>query len=288
MGAPGGMGGFGGMGGPGGMGDGNSDKGDHSTKGIKAANTVTIQNGTVNIKSYDDAIHANSDTAIENGATPKGDVIINGGTVTVYSNDDGLHADGTLTVNAGTVSVTNSYEGLEGTRVAILGGTVSVRANDDGINGTATSGTAITIGGGNVYIYCNGDGIDSNSRASYEGIVFSGGNTVVISTSGGNSAIDTEKGYRYMGGSVIAVMPSGGMSNEATHCSDFASVGIKKSLSLNADGYLCVSAGGKTVATVKIPKSMSALAIYLGNSSASISSENNTSASLDANGVCWH
>ena len=285
---PGGFGGMGNMGGFGGMGGGNTDKGDYSTKGIKAANEIRIENGNITIKAYDDAIHANSDTTLENGATPLGNVTINGGTVTVYSNDDGIHADGTLTVNAGTVSVTDSYEGLEGTRVSILGGYVSVIAKDDGINGTATDGTAIAIGGGTLYIYCSGDGIDSNSRTSYEGIAFSGGNTVVISTSGGNSAIDTERGYRFTGGRVIAVMPTGGMSGEATNCADFSDIGTKKSISLSADGYLTVSMDGEAAATIKCPKSMSALVICLGSSAATVSAEKSTSANLDANGVSWH
>ena len=48
----GGFGGPGGFpGGPGGMGDGNSDKGDHSTKGIKAANEIVIQDGTMTMPS---------------------------------------------------------------------------------------------------------------------------------------------------------------------------------------------------------------------------------------------
>ncbi len=284
----GGMGGHGGMGGMGGMSDGNSDKGDYSTKGIKAGNEITINAGTINIKAYDDAVHANNDTTLENGETPIGNVTINGGVITAYSNDDGLHADGTLKITNGMVSVTNSYEGLEGNDVIISGGNVSVLASDDGINGTTTSGTAIEISGGSVYIYCSGDGIDSNSRSSYEGIVFSGGNTVVISNSNGNSAIDTEQGYKYTGGSVIAVMPRGGMTSEATHCSNFSSIATSSSVSLNSDSYLTVKVSGNTVSTVKMPTSISATVIYLGSKSATISSESSSSASLDDNGVCWN
>lgn len=279
--------GWGGHGGMGGMSDGNTDKSEYSTKGIKAGNEIVINAGTVNIKAYDDAIHANGDTTLENGETPTGNVTINGGIITAYSNDDGLHADGTLKIASGTVSVTNSYEGLEGTDVVISGGYVSVVSSDDGINGTTTSGTAIEISGGTVYIYCSGDGIDSNSRTSYSGIVFSGGNTVVISTSSGNSAIDTEQGYKYTGGSVIAVMPRGGMTSEATHCSNFSSVATSSSVSLNSGSYLTVKVSGSTVATVQMPSSISATVIYLGNKSASISAESSTSASLDSNGVCW-
>ncbi len=283
---PGGPGG-GGMGGPGGMGGGNTDKGEYSTKGIKAANEIVINNGTVNIKSYDDAIHANNDGSLENGATPLGNVTINGGTITAYSNDDGLHADGALNIKAGTVSVTNSYEGVEGTIVNISGGYVSVNAKDDGINATTTSGTAIAISGGTVYIYCTGDGIDSNSRTSYQGIVFSGGNTVVISNSNGNSAIDTEQGYTYEGGAVIAIMPRGGMSNEATHCQSFSSVGKSTQMSLNKDSFLVAEIGGGT-ATIKMPASINALVITLGDSSPSINTESSANVTLDENGVAWN
>jgi hypothetical protein len=285
-GRPGGPGG-GGMGGPGGMDGGNTDKGEYSTKGIKAANEIVVNGGTINIKSYDDAVHANNDTALENGATALGNVTINGGNITAYSNDDGLHADGTLSVTAGTVSVTNSYEGIEGTTVNISGGYVSVNAKDDGINATTTSGTAIAISGGTVYIYCTGDGIDSNSRTSYQGIVFSGGNTVVISNSNGNSTIDTEQGYAYEGGAVIAIMPRGGMSNEATHCQNFSSIGKSTQLSLTKDSYLVAEIGGGR-ATIKMPASINALVITLGDSSPSITTESSVSVALDENGVAWN
>ena len=284
----GGFGGFGGgPGGFGGMGDGNSDKGDHSTKGIKSANAIMIHAGTINIKSYDDAIHANNDTALENGASPLGNVNINGGTITVYSNDDGIHADGTLTIRAGTVSVTNAYEGLEGTTVNISGGYVSVNSKDDGINATTTTGTAINISGGTLYIYCTGDGIDSNSRTADVGIVISGGKTVVISNSGMNSALDTENGYTYTAGSLVAIMPQGGMSSEATHCDNFSSVGTTKKLSLTGGNYL-VTTIKDTCATIKMPVSLSAYVIVLGDKSATITSESTTSGTLDENGVSWN
>ena len=281
----GGPGGFGG--GPGGFGDGNTDKGEYSTKGIKAANEIVINNGTVNIKSYDDAIHANNDTSLENGASPLGNVTINGGNITAYSNDDGLHADGILSIKAGTVSVTNAYEGLEGTTVDISGGYVSVNSKDDGVNATTTSGTAIAISGGTVYIYCTGDGIDSNSRTADVGIVFSGGKTVVISNSGMNSAIDTENGYTYTAGSVIAIMPRGGMSNEATHCDNFTSIGKSTQTSLTSGGYLVVGIGDAT-ATIKMPASMGGLVIVLGSNSPSIKTESSTNLTLDENGVAWN
>lgn len=283
-GRPGGFGGHGGFG----MNEGNSDKGEYSTKGIKAANQVVVNSGTVNIKSYDDAIHANNDTTLENGEKPQGNVNIHGGIVTVYSNDDGLHADGIVTITNGTVTVSNSYEGVEGSSVDISGGSVSVNAKDDGINATTTTGAAVTVSGGNVYIYCSGDGIDSNSRTSYSGIIFSGGNTVTISTSGGNSAIDTEQGYKYEGGQVVAIMPSGGMSQEAVHCKNFSEIGSKRTTTMIAGRYVNVMVEDETVVTLQMPSGISGMVIYLGSNGASVSVEETTSAQLDANGVCWY
>ena len=282
--------GFGGMGpggmGPGGMDGGNTDKGDHSTKGIKAANQITLSGGNINIKSYDDALHANADVALENGETPTGNLPVNGGSLTVYSNDDGLHADGSVTVNGGSVNVVSSYEGIEGNVVNLLGGNVYVIAKDDGVNATATSGTSITVGGGLLYIYCGGDGIDSNSRTSYSGIAFTGGKSLIISTSGGNSAIDSEQGYSYSGGSVVALMPRGAMTNEATHCANFSSIGKWADISISAGQFLVAEIGGDKL-TAKMSAGISGYAILLGDSGASVSAKSSSSHELKEGEFIW-
>ena len=285
-----GMGGHGGMGGMGGMGglqEGNADKGDYSTKGIKAANAVQINAGTITIKSFDDAIHANKEATLENGESPVGNVTVAGGTITLYSNDDGIHADGYLNILAGVVTVTGSYEGLEGYNVTISGGDISVIASDDGVNATATSGNAITVSGGSLYVYAGGDGLDSNSTTSYGGILFSGGKTVVISASSGNSAIDTERGYKYTGGYVLAVTSSGGMSSETTNCKELSASGKKQNMSLSTGKYVTVELDNRTVLTAKMPCSVNAIVVFLGSGDAAISSANSTKAELDQNGVCW-
>lgn len=281
-----GSGGFPGMGGgrPGGMESGNMQKSDHSAKGIKAANEIVINGGNIFIKAYDDAIHANADTVLENGKNPTGNVTVSGGNITLYSNDDGMHADGVMTVSGGMTAVTNSYEGVEGNKVVIAGGNISIRSSDDGINSTANSGMGIEIKDGSVYIYASGDGIDSNSRDSYKGIVFGGGRTVVISTSGGNSAIDSERGYTYTGGYVLALMPSGGMSSEAKHCQNFDSVARSTSLRLNSGEYLTVG----DILTVKMPTSLNGLVIFIGDKNAEVKTSSPSTANIDANGVCWH
>ena len=110
---------------------------------------------------------------------------------------------------------------------------------------------------------------------------------MVISNSGGNSAIDTEQGYSYTGGAVVALMPRGGMSNEATHCRDFSSLGSYKQMSLSSGDYLEVSVGQGTV-TLRMPVAMSALVVVLGDSAPDIKTVDSVSVTLDRNGVCWN
>lgn len=253
---------------PGGMNDGNTDKGDRSTKGLKAANAVTVSAGSVTVESYDDCIHANNAAALENGAAATGNVTVTGGTMTLSSCDDAIHASGDVTVSGGTVSVLKSYEGIEGKTVTLAGGDISVISSDDGVNGTGTSGTGIVISGGTLYVLAGGDGVDSNSRDSYGGILFAGGNSVIISTGRADSSIDTEAGYTYKGGTVVAIGVAGGMSAESTHCSpSLSGVGTSKNVTLTAGNNLTV--GG--VATVRIPVTMNALVVCLGKTNADIS-----------------
>ncbi len=261
----------GGHGGQGGMQDGNSEKGDHSTKGVKADNEVIISGGVITAKSYDDAIHANSDAMLENGETATGNVTISGGTLTLYSKDDGIHADGTLNVSGGDIDITGCYEGLEGLYVNVEGGDISIVSSDDGINATTTSGIGMTFESGKVYIYAGGDGVDSNSRTSYQGIVFSGGDIVIVSTSGGDSSIDTEQGYTYNGGNVLAICPANGMGNESTNCRNFSSVATKTTMNLTKGQTLTVSVNGEVVSSVVMPSGLSALVMYLGSANASFS-----------------
>jgi hypothetical protein len=272
------------MGGMGGMQEGNSDKGDYSTKGIKSANAISISGGTILIKAYDDAIHANKTdstgtaTLLGNGSYATGNVTLSGGTISMLSHDDGVHADGTLLVNGAIVNVSSSYEGLEGTNVEIAGGYVSIKSTDDGINGASS----VVISGGNLYMYTTGDGLDSNGTLS-----ISGGYSVVIANSNGNAALDSDKGYTYTGGKLVAIMPSGGMTSEMTNCSNFSSIGTKSTLSLTASQYLTVKVNSSVVLAVKNPASINAMAVYLGSNSATISASSSVSYTLDGNGVYW-
>lgn len=271
------------MSGMGGMFDGNTDKKDVSTKGIKADNQITINSGIITINSYDDAIHTNNDVTLENNIIALGNITINGGTITIHTNDDGMHADGTLTINGGTINITNSYEGLEGSYVIINDGIISIISKDDGINGVSKTGEAIIINGGTNYVLAGGDGIDSNSQSSYDGILISGGRTVIISTGQADSSIDTERGYKYTGGYVLAIGRSGGMSNESKNCQNFNNIATTTTISLRIDNYLIVSG----VVALKVPTAINAQIICLGKIGVNISTSQSSSLSFDKNGVYW-
>ncbi len=103
---------------------------------------------------------------------------------------------------------------------------------------------------------------------TYAGISFEGADAIIISNSGMNSAIDTERGYSYTAGSIVAIMPTGGMSSEAKHCENFTSVGTSKNMNLSSGSTLTVS--GDMNKTVTMPCSINAFVIIL-NKNTSVS-----------------
>ena len=143
---------------------------DASCKGLKAGKTLTVSGGTFTVDSADDALHAN-------------DVTVSGGTLTLASGDDAVHADNDLVVGVQgssstsnpKISITASYEGLEGTTVSVYSGDIDVAASDDGVNaansdlGERSDKYAINIAGGDLYIDAGSDGLDSNNDISITG-----------------------------------------------------------------------------------------------------------------------
>lgn len=142
-----------------------------SCKGFKAGGALTVTGGTLTVDSADDALHANTD------------VTISGGTLTLATGDDGVHADNDLVIGAKgssstatpKISITASYEGLEGTTVTVYSGDIDVVASNDGVNaasstlGEHSDKYAISIAGGDLYIDAGSDGLDSNNDISMTG-----------------------------------------------------------------------------------------------------------------------
>ena len=188
---------------------GNSNGADISAKGLKAENEVIITAGTIDIKSYDDAIHANNDGTLENGSSPLGNVAISGGNITLNASDDAIHADYTLEISGGRTEVTSAYEGLEGNLIKVSGGETYVYATDDGCNATSgKSSPSIIVSGGllDVAVPTNGDtdGIDSNGSLTITGgTVIAKGPGSASGNAFGAAAVDTDGTVSITGGSLI-------------------------------------------------------------------------------------
>lgn len=171
----------------------------YSCKGIKASSELVINGGYFLIDSSDDNIHSNSN------------ITINGGEFDLATADDAFHADNTLKINDGKITITKSYEGLEGSNITINGGNILVTSSDDAINaaggmdgsggpwGSTSSNHLISINGGMLVANSNGDGIDANGS-----IEITGGNVIVFGpTSGGNGSLDFDKSCTIKGGFVL-------------------------------------------------------------------------------------
>ena len=192
----------------------NSSNFEASTKGLKSGGDLSVSGGSITVNSSDDCIHAN------------GSITVSGGTFQLSSGDDAFHADDTLTVSDGDITVSQSYEGLEGHLIYLSGGNISVTASDDGINAGGgsfamfgrrfgaedtddSSLPLLKISGGTVHVNADGDGLDSNGD-----LIVEGGNIIVDGpTNSGNGALDSgsENGGHIVcnGGTILAIGSSG-------------------------------------------------------------------------------
>ena len=82
-------------------------------------------------------------------------------------------------------------------------------------------------------------------------------------------------------------MPRGGMSNEATHCTNFQSIGASTQVSLTSGKFLTVTIGDLH-ATIKCPVTLNAFVVVLGDNAASIKTESSSDLTFDEKSVAWH
>jgi hypothetical protein len=176
--------------------------------GIASKDGLVIKGGTVTVTAADDGLKSDNEAD-----DTVGYVLVQGGTVEVSAGDDGVHAEGDFAIEGGSLTVTKSNEGLEGSTVTIAGGETSVTASDDGLNATQGStdtggqgggmgddGSLLTISGGTLTIDAGGDGLDSNGTISITG----GTTTVAGPTNSGNGALDSNGGITVTGGTLLA------------------------------------------------------------------------------------
>ena len=230
---------------------GSSSKSVYSAKGIKAANEVIIDAGTISIEANDDGIHANNETALESGEDALGNITINGGTIVITAADDGMHADNQVTINGGYIDVETSYEGIEGNLIEINDGSIYVYATDDGLNACSGNTTpCITVNGGYLEVGTpNGDtdAIDSNGYYKQTGgfVLVKGG----ASTGSMAGSVDVDNSITVTGGCIIAL---GGICETPE---DSVNAYCSSSISTSAGTYTVTDEDGTEIASFTISAS---------------------------------
>lgn len=229
--------------------------------GIRGKDYLIIDSGTLNITSKADGLKSSND---ENAAL--GYVIINDGTIAIAAGDDGIHAETNLVINKGNITISKSYEGLEGKTITLNNGTVHLTSSDDGVNasdgsgggmgGSAGSSNLLTINGGYLYLNAGGDGLDANGS-----IVITGGTVLVNGPStNGNGALDYDGSFKISGGVLVAV-GSSGMAQVPGTTSTQNSVLVNFTGNQAANSLVNIqSVDGKSILTFKAAKQYQSLA----------------------------
>lgn len=234
-----------------------------SGKALKAGSVLWISGGSLVVESStDDALHSNHT------------VLLTGGEVIARAGDDGIHADTLVQIENGTVTIAQSYEGIESTAITLTGGFISVTSSDDGINGSSGNdgsassnpfgrpqgggemsddGSVVTITGGTLILNANGDGLDSNGS-----ITQSGGNVIVYGpTANNNGAIDYNGTYTFSGGFLLAI-GSSGMAEAPSSVSQ--NTLLINTATISAGTWLALTdASGQAVVAFKTPKVISSI-----------------------------
>ncbi|MBR1732112.1 MAG: carbohydrate-binding domain-containing protein, partial [Ruminococcus sp.] len=225
-----------------------------SCKGLKASSnnvadgetstsSITISDGTFNLNTADDAIHADCD------------VTITGGTFDIYTGDDGVHADQTLTLGTENgyerdpeITINASYEGLEGAVVNVYSGKFYVTSSDDGINaaGGSSNGTDPGQGGNDSFTPPSqggnqggpgqggnqgGPGQGGNQPGQQGGQQSSGSSDYSLNIYGGNvyvnctgDGLDSNGDLNISGGNVTVLSQGTGGDNSSLDCDGTLSV----------------------------------------------------------------
>ncbi len=252
----------------------------NTADGITSKDDLVILGGTIKVTAADDGIRGKDylvitggtlDVTATGGDALKSDnedddtvgyVRIDGGEVTLNAGDDGIHAEGDLGILGGTLTVTQSTEGLEGANLVIEGGATSVTADDDGLNATqgtssdsgggggmggggmSDDGSQLVISGGTLVVNSGGDGLDSNGAVS-----ITGGTTVVSGPTGnGNGSLDANGGITVDGGTLLAA-GSAGMAEAPDSASQQGWLQLNFTSPVAAGQTIQVSSGDEVIAS---------------------------------------
>lgn len=256
-----------------------SDDSTGSCKGIKVAgaddltekaqSVLEIAGGTINIDSYDNAIHCgNGDTDYNTGT-----IKITGGTFTISAGykdgsylqgttssgdkkegNKGIHAKDGFYIENAAITVEHSFEGMEADAITVKSGTITITATDDGINGAGgndqtsyndAGDSAFILYDGLINVDAAGDGIDINGDFyMYGGEVYVDG-----PVDNGNGALDYDGICEITGGTLFAI-GSSGMAQAPSNSSQQPSMSVNFSSIQKAGSVITVKdADGNVLCT---------------------------------------
>lgn len=102
--------------------------------GFKAEGALAIEAATLTIEAGKDGLHAEHDETTE-----RANISLNPTQLSIAAIEDGVDAGNELTIKGGTITVSQSEEGLEARVIRQLGGDVTIKSSDDGVNASTDS-----------------------------------------------------------------------------------------------------------------------------------------------------
>ena len=217
-----------------------------SCKGIKCnQGYAVINSGNIIFDTQDDAFNV------------VGDLTVNGGTMNIASGDDALHSDANIYVTDGMIVATTCNEGLESMTVNVSGGKIYINAKDDGINTAGGAGEEgfdgmammkpmanennyVSISGGYIVISSQGDGIDSN------GNIYMSDGTLIVNgpTSGADGAIDYDGDF-YLDGGLLIATGSAMMAQAPDNLTQYC-IAANLDKTVGEGTCICIEGGGES------------------------------------------
>lgn len=242
---------------------------------ISSDDQIVIKSGTINATAIDDGIRGKDYLIIHDGIltvtstsghalksdntdSGLGYVTINGGTLKLASTSGkGIKAVNKFTQNAGNITVTKSYEGVESFAVIINGGSLDITATNDGINttaGTVNGGTEsndgsslVVTGGMLISTVSSGDAIDSNGN-----ITVSGGTIIANGpSSGAEEAVDFNGTFNMNGGVFIGAGSNSNMTKAMSSSSTQSNIYVTSKSLISSSSLINIRIGDADIITFK-------------------------------------
>ena len=142
--------------------------------GISSSDDIVIENGTFNITSVKDGIHANDYVVLEatlnltgsgKGLNAADYITLTGGTYTIDTTDDCINSNAAVTIADGTYDLTSGDEAITGDTINISDGAFTLKTTGKGVKAT----TDMTLSGGEFTINSSDDSIHSNGNITVTG-----------------------------------------------------------------------------------------------------------------------